>query len=199
MLLYIMSSEKNETRNRILKATWELLESKDGADVRMIDIARKADISRQAVYLHFENRGDLLVATTRYIDDIKNVEERLRKSRQAKAGTERLLAYIEAWGNYIPEIYGVAKALIALRPVDGDASRAWDDRMDAVRDGCEAAIKALQKDHKLLDGLSPKVATDILWMLLSVPNWELLTQRCGWSQKAYIKHMKAQAMRLLVG
>lgn len=193
-----MSIEKNETRSRILKATWELLEANESAEVRMIDIARSAGISRQAVYLHFENRVDLLIATTKYIDDVKNVDDRLLASRTAKSGQERLLAFIDAWGNYIPEIYGVAKALINVRHCDEDACKAWDGRMNAVREGCEAAVKTLKDDQRLSKGLNVSTATDLLWMLLSVNNWELLTQQCGWTQQAYIKNMKSQALRILI-
>ena len=159
-----MSSEKIKTRNRILKATWELLEHSDGQEVRMIDIARKANISRQAVYLHFENRTDLLVATTLFIDEAKGVEGRLEKSRNAKTGIGRLEAFIEAWGNYIPEIYGVARALIVAQERDPDALIAWGGRMQAVREGCEAAIAALKKDGVLSKQFSENQAVDILWM-----------------------------------
>ena len=198
MLLYVMSSEKNETRTRILKTTWELLEASAGKEVRMIDIARAAGISRQAVYLHFENRTDLLIATTRYIDEVKGIDDRLASSRTAANGIDRLIAFIDAWGNYIPEIYGVARVLIAARDHDPDAAIAWHDRMQAVRGGCAAAIDALKKDDALSAKLSDRTATDILWTQLSIGNWELLVQQCGWSQEQYVNHLKKQANLLLI-
>ena len=133
MLLYIMSREKSETRNRILQSAWKLLEAGSGGDVRMSDIAKKAGISRQALYLHFPNRADLLVATTRYLDEVKDIDARLAASRSACTGAERVDAFIEAWGNYIPEIYGVAKALLVMKDSDQEAKLAWNDRMQAVR------------------------------------------------------------------
>ena len=112
----------------------------------MADIAKSAGISRQALYLHFPARAELLIATTRHIDEKKNIEARLASSRNAETGIDRLNAYIEAWGNYIPEIHGVARALMALQDSDAAAKLAWEDRMHAVREGCEAAIKALRND-----------------------------------------------------
>ena len=56
-----MSSEKNSTKFRILEATRKLLESGD-KNVRMSDIAKAVGISRQALYLHYPNRADLLIA-----------------------------------------------------------------------------------------------------------------------------------------
>ena len=136
-----MSSENIETRERILASAWDLLMESGAAAVRMSDIARRTGISRQAVYLHFRSRAELLIATTRYIDQVKDVDARLAASRAAEQGQERLDAYVEAWGNYIPEIHGVARALIDLQATDDAARAAWTDRMDAVRHGCAAGAR----------------------------------------------------------
>ena len=164
----------------------------------MSDIAKHAGVSRQAVYLHFANRADLLIEATLYLDDLQGTECRLELSRAAPTGRGRLQAYIEAWGSYIPEIYGVAKAFMAMRENDDEARKAWDSRMQDVREGCEAAIIALDRDGDLRDGYSIKEATDLLWILLSVRNWEQLIQQCGWSQKDYLTHMHETAQRLFV-
>ena len=75
-------------------------------------------ISRQAVYLHFPSRTDLLIETTKYTGDLLNVEERLAPSRAAATGLTRLRLYIEFWGNYIPRIYAVARALLVAQETD---------------------------------------------------------------------------------
>lgn len=193
-----MSSENSDTRTRILNAAWKLLEAGQGRGVRMGDIAKTAGISRQAVYLHFPTRAELLVATTRHLDEVKDVDARLQASRTATIGTDRLAAFVEAWGNYIPEVYGVAKALIAMQDTDAAARHAWADRMQAVREGCAATVKALKGDGVLVPGHSVKEATDILWSLLSVQTWEHLTRDCGWSQRRYVETMKELAGRMLV-
>jgi AcrR family transcriptional regulator len=179
-----MSRNSSDTRARILDCTWNLLESED-KKVRMSDIAKAAGISRQALYLHFPTRAELLVATTRHIDSVKNVDARLAESRAASSGRERLLAFISAWGGYIPEIYGMSVALRAMRADDAEAAAAWEDRMQAVRHGCAAAVRALVADGALGPDLTEEVATDLLWALLSVENWEQLVRDCGWSQDDY--------------
>ncbi len=194
----MMSSKNIETRKKILDAAWKLLETNPATSVRMSDIAKKTGISRQAVYLHFPTRAELLVATARHLDEVKNVDQRLAASRAASTGVERLNAFVEAWGNYIPEIYGVGKAFMAMQDTDEAAASAWNDRMQAVRHGCNAAIQALKKDGALSPDYSAKQATDILWTILSVRNWEQLTGACGWSQKRYIESMKRLINQLLV-
>jgi len=144
-----MSSDNIETRTRILDATVRMLEEHGGRGVRMGDIAKAAGISRQAVYLHFASRTELLVAATRYLDEILDVDRRLAPSRAATSGTERLALYIDSWGHYIPEIYAVAKALLLAQDTDDAAAAAWNDRMQAMREGCRAAIEALHSDGKL--------------------------------------------------
>jgi AcrR family transcriptional regulator len=190
-----MSSENLSTRHRILAAALSLLEA--GKEASMADIAKAAGISRQAVYLHFPSRADLLIAATRYLDELKDSDERLKASRSARTGLARLDAFIEAWGNYIPEVYGVGKALLAIYERDAAAAAAWDGRMAAMREGCQAAVDALTRDGRLRADLTPPVATDMLWAMLSVRMWELLTKDCGWSHADYVDRMKLMARRML--
>jgi AcrR family transcriptional regulator len=133
----------------------------------MSDIANSAGISRQALYLHFPNRTELLIATTHYIDRVKDVNRRLARSRSVSSGLERLEAYVEAWGNYIPEIYGVANALIVMGATDNEARLAWNGRLAAVREGCEAVVVALSREGRLSDRLSSPEAIDVLCAHLS--------------------------------
>jgi AcrR family transcriptional regulator len=174
------------------------LEEHGGKGVRMGDIARETGISRQAVYLHFASRTELLVAATRYLDRKLDVDSRLAPSRTASSGVERLRLYIECWGNYIPDIYGVAKALMVAKDTDEAAATAWNDRMLAMRDGCRAAVDALYADGMLADEWTRPKATDALWTLLLVPNWENLTIECGWSTNEYVRRMTDQARRIFV-
>ena len=185
-----MSSIESETRKKILAETWRLMVEGRGHEVRMTDIAEAAGISRQAVYLHFSTRTELMVATTHYVDEVRGLNKRLSRYEAATTGIEILEEYVEFWGNYIPEIYGIAKALIAVYETDEAAAAAWDDRMNAVRSGCRNTIDALVRDKMLASDWSRDQAIDYFWTMLSVHNWELLTKVCGWSRSEYIERMK---------
>ena len=184
-----MSSNRINTKTRILEVTWRLLESGNKA-IRMADIAKAAGVSRQALYLHFPSRAELLVATTRHIDTVKNVDARLARSRSASSGVERLHAFVDAWGGYIPQIHGISVALRAMRDTDKEAAAAWEDRMWAVRQGCESAVRAILEDGYLKEGITEITGVDLLWTLLSVENWERLVLECGWSQSDYEQTLK---------
>ena len=174
------------------------MEEQPGHGVRMSDIAKAAGISRQAVYLHFPARADLLIATTRYVDEVLDVDARLEPVRNAATGVEKLTLFIALWGEHVQQIYGVARALLAMRETDEAAAAAWDERMDAVRDGCRAAIEALHRDEALMEGWTVETATDLLWAMLSVRTWEQLTMERGWSQEDYVRRLQRQAQLTFV-
>ena len=186
-----------QTKIRILETTWKVLETRIDKN-RMSDIAKAVGISRQALYLHYPTRAELLIATTKHIDTVKKVDQRLELSRAAGSGLERLHFFVKAWGGYIPEIHGMSVALRNMRKNDKAAAEAWDDRMQAVRHGCQAAVRAIAKDGKLKSDLTEQVATDILWTLLTVENWEKLVLDCAWSQSAYEDKMTELAETALL-
>ncbi|MBO6826510.1 MAG: TetR/AcrR family transcriptional regulator [Sneathiella sp.] len=193
-----MSRKYNETQKRILTAAWSLLESAPEKGVRMSDIAKEAGVSRQAVYLHFPKRVELLKATTRFVDQQKDIDERLAPSRSAPNGVARLDAYVEAWGNYIPEIYGVVHAILSMADTDAEARDTWEDRMHALREGCQAVIGMLSAENRLTGDLSHEQAADLFLTLISVQNWEHLVRQCGWSQDMYIQHITALSKAALI-
>jgi AcrR family transcriptional regulator len=193
-----MSSDISGTRQKILAATVDLMEQNPGPGVRMADIARRAGISRQALYLHFKTRAELLRATTHHIDEANDTESRLAASRTATTGTERLAAFIEAWGNYMPNIQGIARALLAMQVTDEDARNVWHERMVDMREGCEAAIEALARDGQLHSEWTREAATDLLWTMLSFRNWDWLVTTCHWSQQEYVERLQRQARQTFV-
>jgi AcrR family transcriptional regulator len=191
-----MSNLIPETRDRILKATLECLETADGKLVRISDVANAAGLTRQTLHLYFRTRADLLIAVTHYLDDLHSSDERLAKSRTASGGIERLEAYVDAWVSYIPEIFGVARALLLMN--DPDADSAWASRMQDMWEGCEAAIRALSTDGNLNPDYSTQEASDLLWTLLSVRNWEQLRHDRGWTQQTYLCHIQKITKTLFV-
>ena len=192
-----MSSPSLDTPTRILQATLSLLEKPRAKLPTMSDIARASGVSRQAVYLHFPSRTDVLVAATRYQDQTNNIQTALAPSRSARSGTERLDMFVTAWGNYIPQIYGVARAILAVVDTDPEAAAAWNTRMADMREGCAAAVKALAEDGTLPPQTDPEQATDLLWTILSVRTWENLTQTCGWDQDCYLATIRGLALAAL--
>jgi AcrR family transcriptional regulator len=193
-----MTKKKTETRTRILEATWRLLEQHRGQGVQMRDIAEAVGISRQALYLHFPSRAELMIATIHYVDEVKGLHERLNQLKVATTGIALLEASVDVWGNYIPEIYGLAKALLSTRDTDEATAAAWNDSMGCLRDVCREIVEAFEREGGLASGWSRDDAIDMIWTMLSIHNWEQLTIDCGWSTLKYIARMKTLLTRSLV-
>lgn len=193
----VSSGEIENTPTRILDAARRLLEQPEASAVRMSDIAKAAGLSRQAVYLHFPTRAELLIATTKHIDQANGIDARLAASRAATTGLARLDAFIAAWGNYIPVIHPVAKAIMAMRDRDEAAAAAWANRMQAVHEGCVAAVSALERDSMLNGSFTAAEAADLLLTMLSVETWETLTLGRGWPQARYVAATQDMARRTL--
>jgi len=193
-----MSSNESDTRTKIMEATWRLMEENRAQGVRMSDIAKAAGISRQAVYLHFANRTDLIRATRDYIDEINGLEDRLQVVWSARNGVEMMNAYVDVWGNYLPEIHGVAGALLAASDTDEAAAAAMNDCMSAHREGCRQIIEVLHKEGRLAPEWPLPEVTELLWTMLSFQTWEQLTVDCGWSRERYNKWMKTLLARALI-
>ena len=117
----------SSTRERILDAARELTE-KQGAVPTMSALARAAGISRQALYLHFPDRAQLLLAFVASIDDREQLQAWIATVREADdaAGEIRAFARMQAWRN--PSFAAAARALDDTRHTDPAAAAAWADR-----------------------------------------------------------------------
>jgi AcrR family transcriptional regulator len=193
-----MSRAQIDTRERILLATWKLMEQSQGQGVRLEDVARAARVSRQAVYLHFHSRSDLLIATVRYLDERLDLPRRIQQVREAPNGMLGIDACVAFWAAYIPEIYGLAKALLVALETDDAAAAAWADRMQALYEGCKYVVQIVANQGMLEPPWTIEAAADFFWASLSIPTWEHLTIERGWSQDQYRERMQWVIKRALM-
>jgi len=185
-----MSSELNDTKKRILEAAWHLMEQRRGLEVSMSEIAKAAGISRQGLYLHFASRIELMIATSNYVDEVKGLNERLKPFLAAATGIAHIETCVDVWGNYIPEIYGLAKALMRTRDTDEATAAAWQGSMGCLQDVCRVTIEAIEREGNLASEWSQQDAIEMFCTLISINHWEQLTIEYGWSNEQYISRMK---------
>ena len=82
------------TRRRILEAAWNLIVVRGEAGFTMAHIAKKAKISRQALYLHFADRARLLDALVRYADEKRGLTSAIQHIVDAPTARELSLIHI---------------------------------------------------------------------------------------------------------
>src|ERR1700745_2137516 len=95
----------------------------------MADIAKAAHVSRQAMYLHFADRADLMLALVRYADEKRGLDNEIRKIAEAPTGVAAMREMVSLQARMNPGIWAIARALDAVRRTDEAAERGWQDRL----------------------------------------------------------------------
>lgn len=139
-----------------------------------------------------------MIATMNYVDEVKGLYERLNQLQSVKSGVDLLEKVIEIWGNYIPEIYGLAKAMLMTKDTDEAMAAAWDNSMGCLRDVCQQSINMLAQEDKLVAAWSIEEATDMFVTIVSISGWEQLVKECNWSNEQYINSIKTLLVRTFV-
>jgi len=151
----------------------------------MAEIGRVARVSRQAVYLNFADRGDLLLALVRYVDEKRGLPAELQKIANARTGLTALREMVSLQARMNPGVWAVARALDAVRRTDDAVERSWQDRRKSRLDGCRAIVLRLSRDGVLRKEIDFDTAADILWSVTSLRTWEDLVLQRGWTAHQY--------------
>lgn len=177
-------SRKN-SKTQILDSALALITKRGEAGVTMAEIGKAAHVSRQAVYLNFADRGDLLLALVRYVDDKRGLAKEIEKIATAPTGLAALRQMVSIQARMNPGVWAIARALDAVRRTDEAVERSWQDRLKSRLDGCRAIIARLVRDGVLQKELEANTAADILWSVTSLRTWEDLVLQRGWTAAQY--------------
>src|SRR6266511_5589571 len=124
-----VSRRLRPARIAILDAARRLFEDKDFISVTLEEVARKAGVSRQAVYVNFGSRAGLLVALVSYVDEIGGLQVKLAKVLDSPTALGALEALVDFRARYAPSIFLLATQVDAARRVEADAEATWQGRM----------------------------------------------------------------------
>lgn len=186
-----------QTRSRILQATWELIE-KQGVNVKLSDVANKASVSRQAIYLHFGDRTGLLVALVKYLDKSLGLADLLSHVVNAPTGIEALERLVEAASVYALRIDPVARVLEAAQYDDEAVATAWRNRMRGRHADHRAVIQRIADEGRLADGWTVDTAADLFYTITMPGPWRELTRELSWTSGQYIKNVTSMLRRSLL-
>jgi AcrR family transcriptional regulator len=177
------------SRERVLDAALKLIRRRGDASVTMAQIARAARLSRQAVYLLFADRADLMVALAGHVNESLGLPARIQRVMNARTGIGMLEAFVSMQAEGNPAVWAVARAIDAVRRTDAAAERAWQSRLKSRLDGCRVIVSRLQADGSLRRGLDPSIAADLLWTMTSLRTWEDLVLEREWSPGQYQRYV----------
>ncbi len=186
----------SSTRVRILDTAREITE-KQGAAPTMAALARAVGISRQALYLHFPDRAQLLLALVAHIDEKEQLQAGIAAVTQAAdaAGAIRAWAHMQTWHN--PKIAAAARALDDTRHADPAAAAAWADRTGDRMRGAIFIVERLRAEGRLDPAWTPTEAAALLWELTSFHVWDDLVNDAQIASDRYIEIITAAALSTL--
>jgi AcrR family transcriptional regulator len=185
------------TRAHILRTSRELLEEHGWPGVGLDQVAREAEVSREALQLHFPSRALLLLALVEFIDEEEGLDALVEHVQGAPSGLEELDRLVWFSATYEPRVRAAALAHDVARHGDPELERAWQARMRTRRRLCLHVVERLQDDGLLADGFGRDDAADLLWSLLSMRMHESLVTDRRWSRRRYEEHLRTVLRRAL--
>ncbi len=185
------------TRNRILEATWELV-TEQGAQLKLSEVATRASVSRQAIYLHFGDRSGLLVALVQHMDEALDLGASLAEVHSAPDGAALLEATMRLNTTFWAQVFPVAQVLEATQHQDAALGAAWRDRMRFRHATLRAIVEALAERGELDEGWSVEDAAATLYAVAHFDTWRELVIELDWSDDRYVESMTRLLRRALL-
>lgn len=164
----------------------------------MAEVAHRAGVSRQALYLHFADRTALFLEVSRLADSTNRTPGRQRRIDEAPTARDALREAIALQAWLKPRLRGVATATDVLRRSDPAADAAWTEREHARLERCEQVVQRLRDEGDLAPGWDVATAARCFWAVTSQRVWDDLVMDQGWSTAQYRKYLTALLEAALV-
>jgi len=149
-------------REEILDVSKELLLKHGFSKISMRKIAKKADVTATSIYLHFENKDDLLLVLVE--ESIANLNKVLRSALDETASPiEQLESLADAYVEYAMENPQEYEIIYMVRPEE--MPKYPKEKFQLVREIYEllAGIIERGKERNLFDVEDPLVSAYTLW------------------------------------
>ncbi|WP_165368273.1 TetR/AcrR family transcriptional regulator [Phytoactinopolyspora endophytica] len=160
------NARSQRTRDALLAATREILESDGFEALSMAAVADRAGVTRRAVYLHFTSRADLVNALFTYLSQQEGLAESMSRVWEAPDSVAALRAWVAHLADYHPRLMAVDRAIERVRLGDADAQRHRDRVNEAQISGCRRVVEWLHRDGRLAEGWTVEDAADFLFGLI---------------------------------
>ena len=134
-----MGRKGTQTRERLIRATTELLEKRSLRDVSVSDIATLAGTSSSGFYIYFTDVSEAALAAAEGIEQLTpEIQTMLEQPWTRDDGPERAAALVEAYVNFSSQHH----AILRIRNLAADEG---DKRFEEVRH------RAVARIHELLE------------------------------------------------
>jgi AcrR family transcriptional regulator len=186
-----------QTRQRILAATRELLAREDYQQMSLDEVARAADVARATVYYQFGSKAGLLEAVVRHIQqragqsavvDATVLRDPLDALRQA------FLAGCRFWAAE----HRLVQRLSGLAAVDAEVRRVLVDVQQDRLPLVTGLVQRLDAAGRLSPDYPEPKAVDVLWLLSSFEAFDQLYTGRGMAAEEVAEALADLAVRALI-
>ena len=183
-------SRSEQTRAAILDAAVRLLETDGYHAVGLAAVGREAGVSRQAIYLHFGSKANMLKALVDELNE-KYLFPAFERCGvwESDSGIEALDAWVEVVALTTPPILAVANAVDVARRSDPEAEAIWRRPTRGRYADCLRIARWLAQDGTLAPDWETADAARFLWAATSIRVFEELTSH-GWSRSRYTRRLQ---------
>lgn len=185
------------TRNLILTATWELVADR-GSNLKLSEVAERAAVSRQAIYLHFGGREGLLLALVQHMDDTLSLDESFAEVFAAPTGAELLRRVVRLNAEFWAAVQPVAQVLEAAQYDDVALGTAWRDRMQLRLSMFTMVIQQIADQGELGEDWTSEDAAALLYAVAHFDTWRELVRHLEWSPDRYVENLSRMLQRSLL-
>jgi AcrR family transcriptional regulator len=177
-----MSSRRSDTRTAILRAARELFEAQGYFGAGLDAVAKKAGISRQAIYLHFASKSELLTALHQHINETDVIPALERQPIwTASSALDALDAFIAASVEIVSKVWRIHEVLVTARRHHPEVDETLRPREEDRYDKIVSIGRGLKKEGVLPQAMSVTTFADIFWGLTSPGTFVNLVIERGWS------------------
>jgi AcrR family transcriptional regulator len=191
------TQRSRRTRAAVLNAAWELLEEAGVERTTVAAVAERAGVSRQALYLHFASRAELLLALHDHVDEQLDLASSIRTVRDAADAVAALEAFAAHLANYHSRIVLIDLALLRANDAP-DVAALVRQGSQVWLDACRDITRRLADERLLAEPWTVDSAADLLWSWMFPETLHRLTVYRAWPLDRYRELLTVLLRRTLV-
>lgn len=186
-------------RPQILEAAREIFEELGYYGAGLEAVAKKAGVSRQAIYLHFPSKVELLTALHLHVFETDVAPALARHPiTDEMSGLETLDATIAVDVEVVDKVWRIHESLTVARRQHPEVDQTLIPREKEHYDGLLDVAYRLERDGALPMGMSVGLFADMLWGLMNLGTYRHLVVERGWPLDRYRQWVQ-HTIRLQIG
>ncbi len=179
-----------ETHARVIQAARELLSQSGYHGASVDEIAEKAGVSRQTIYVQFGTKRRVLEALAKHIeresygrDMVEGAQDSPNPAATIRNGIKDQLAFFAANADLL-------RTFKAQAAHDPDFRDVWEDRRRERLDVIHMMLTQLEGEGRLQAGWTIDQASDWLWSLTNFERYDELVVERGWPIDRLVERLR---------